>query len=199
MKFLSESEVEKFIESAKKNFCFSDVCRDMGWPINGIYINVTKRYIEKYNCDISHFNGALQKKYKYNLIEKECPVCGAKFITREGHKREKTTCSHACSNTYFRTANNNGRWIKNRDETKEAKYYVKICFSFHDYKCIICGEDKTVDVHHLDKNRENNTPENLVPLCPTHHRYMHRKYKELIMDKVEEYVNNFILTHPRVA
>lgn len=199
MKFLSESDLEKFIESVKNSFSATDVCRYMNWPLNGKYLQQVRKTADKYGCDTSHFDGSKLKRFKYKQIEKECPVCGKKFITQEGHKREKTTCSHACSNTHFRTANNNGKWIKNRDETKEAKYYVKICFSFHDYKCIICGEDNTVDVHHLDRNRENNTPENLVPLCPTHHRYMHRKYKEIIIDKVEEYVNNFILTHPRVA
>ena len=54
-----------------------------------------------------------------------------------------------------------------------------------------CGEDKIVEVHHYDGNRSNNKPINLVPLCPTHHRYWHSKYKYIVKDVVDIYVNNF--------
>jgi len=40
-------------------------------------------------------------------------------------------------------------------------------------KCILCGFDKVVDLHHLDKCRENSSKENLVGLCPNHHRMIH--------------------------
>lgn len=40
-------------------------------------------------------------------------------------------------------------------------------------KCVICGFDKVVDLHHIDSNKENNSPKNLVGLCPNHHRMIH--------------------------
>lgn len=40
-------------------------------------------------------------------------------------------------------------------------------------ECIICGFDKVVDLHHLDENKENNSEENLVGLCPNHHKMLH--------------------------
>lgn len=39
--------------------------------------------------------------------------------------------------------------------------------------CIVCGFEHS-DVHHIDRNRVNNHPTNLVTLCPNHHRLVHR-------------------------
>jgi hypothetical protein len=39
--------------------------------------------------------------------------------------------------------------------------------------CAICGFEKIVDIHHIDSNKSNNTPTNLVGLCPNHHRMIH--------------------------
>lgn len=57
---------------------------------------------------------------------------------------------------------------------------------------MICGENKIVAVHHYDENRKNNSIENLIPLCPTHHQYVHSRYKEEVMDKINKYRNQFI-------
>ena len=57
---------------------------------------------------------------------------------------------------------------------------------------MICGEDKIIDVHHYDENKKNNSKENLIPLCPTHHMYWHSKYKFIIEETVNEYRDNFI-------
>jgi len=48
-----------------------------------------------------------------------------------------------------------------------------------------------VAVHHYDENHNNNNPENLVPLCPTHHQYVHSKYKNEVIDKINEFVYSF--------
>jgi len=43
--------------------------------------------------------------------------------------------------------------------------------------CFICGFDKIVDLHHLDREHSNNSRENFVGLCPNHHKMMHdRRY-----------------------
>jgi hypothetical protein len=36
------------------------------------------------------------------------------------------------------------------------------------HRCEICGADRP-QLHHLDENPANNTPENLLPLCANHH------------------------------
>lgn len=44
---------------------------------------------------------------------------------------------------------------------------------FKENKCAICGYKISVDVHHWDNNSRNNKPDNLVLLCPNHHREAH--------------------------
>jgi len=114
---------------------------------------------------------------------KICPICSKPIK----NYRTSTTCSYACSNTYFRSGENNPNWSKNA--------YVSTCFAYHEKKCIICGEQNIVAVHHLDHDNKNNNPENLIPLCPTHHAYMHSKYKYLIEKDVDSYADEFIRQH----
>lgn len=52
-----------------------------------------------------------------------------------------------------------------------------------------------VAVHHYDGNHDNNSPENLIPLCPTHHQYVHSRYKKLVQEKIDYYRSEFIKKH----
>lgn len=108
---------------------------------------------------------------------KTCPVCSKKFI---GSKPNQKTCSYACSNRFFRSGENNGQW---KDDA-----YRSTCFKHHEKKCIVCGEDKIVAVHHLNENKKDNSPENLIPLCPTHHAYVHSRYKDEVLPYLDKYV-----------
>lgn len=60
---------------------------------------------------------------------------------------------------------------------------------------MICGEDKIVTVHHWDFNHGNNEPSNLIPICPTHHQYLHSRYKVLIEEQVNVYREMFLENH----
>ena len=137
--------------------------------------------VEGVNLDITHLR---KRELKYPIVNKICPVCGTEFKTKKGSKEEKTTCSYSCSNTHFRSGENNPNW--NLDS------YRTTCFNYHKKECIICGESKIVTVHHFDENHHNNSPENLIPLCPTHHQYIHSKYKNEIIDEVVKYRDNFV-------
>jgi len=69
---------------------------------------------------------------------------------------------------------------------------ISSCFYYHKHKCIICDEINIVAVHHFDFNNKNNEPDNLIPMCPTHHQYMHSRFRELIDKKVIEYRQSFL-------
>lgn len=45
-----------------------------------------------------------------------------------------------------------------------------------------------MEAHHYDGNKNNNAPENLVPLCPTHHRYWHSRFRYIIKKRIDEYI-----------
>lgn len=70
----------------------------------------------------------------------------------------------------------------------------KVCFAYHEKKCIICSESLIVEAHHYDGNKNNNNKNNFVPLCPTHHRYWHSNYRYLIKKQVDDYVKKFKLS-----
>jgi hypothetical protein len=128
-----------------------------------------------------HKNSCMNNPTVRKSKEKTCPVCSSFFYT------ESATCSNSCANTYFRSGVNNP---KHSPYSKNS--YVTICFSYHKKECIICGEDKIVAVHHYDENHSNNTPENLIPLCPTHHQYFHSKYRFIVEPKIIEYRESFL-------
>lgn len=117
--------------------------------------------------------------------QKICPVCEAVFYTTA------TTCSNSCANTHFRSGINNPNY--NADSNTA---YIRICFSFHKKECIICGESNIVEVHHFDEDHTNNSPENLIPLCPTHHQYFHSKFRDVVSTRIITYRDNFIKNIP---
>jgi len=79
-----------------------------------------------------------------------------------------------------------------RNNGCEKNHYRTICFQHHEKECIICGEKNIVEVHHYDCNHDNDLITNLIPLCPTHHRYMISRYKILIDEEVWMYYMQFI-------
>lgn len=150
----------------------------------GYYNGSTQKKFNKFvienNININHLRS---KPLKYELIKKICPVCEREFETKLGHRNEKITCSYSCSNTYFRSGEKNPNWKQER--------YRTTCFEYHKKECIICGENKIVEVHHYDENKKNNSPNNLIPLCPTHHQYVHSQYKNEVLHKIKKYKQKF--------
>lgn len=176
---MKQIDRDKLTNTFKECYSYNDICVKYYGYTNSKVLTKVRNFAFNNSLDTSHFDG---KKYnrKYEIIEKNCPVCQKQFLTKKGHNREKVTCSHKCSNTYFRSGEDNGNWSEDR--------YTTTCFEYHDKKCMVCGETNIVAVHHYDANHENNKPENLVPMCPTHHQYMHSRFISLIKEKVDNYV-----------
>lgn len=100
---------------------------------------------------------------------KICENCNNNFVWvgRENTKSYISAkfCSRSCSNS-----------VGGRAKAKKygiSQYYT-IASKFYEKKCAVCGEDRVVDVHHIDENRNNNDPSNLIFLCPNHHALWHR-------------------------
>ena len=89
-------------------------------------------------------------------------------------------------NRFKRLGKENGSWKPDH----EVSYKV-VCWRHHKKQCVVCGEEKIVAVHHYDENKQNNHPTNLVPLCPTHHSYIHSRHKKEIQHLVDQYISNF--------
>ena len=148
--------------------------------------HATYIHIERVPCQYCHELRTTSHLLRHEAIcylnpknIRRCKVCDKPIKTHAG----KLTCGHACANRYFRTGINHPN---HKIDSKSA--HRTICFHHHEHKCVVCGEDKIIDVHHLDGNSDNNSPENLIPLCPTHHKYWHSRFRKLIKKKVLQYV-----------
>jgi hypothetical protein len=170
---------------AKESVSKADFALKLGYKYhNGRVAGIINQIIKENNLDISHFRkngGGLNKKYEF--IEKICPVCSVKFTTQNGSRDEKFTCGCGCSNKYFAST---------RRKDEDVSDYTIICFRHHKKECVVCGEKNIVAVHHFDENDENDSPENLIPMCPTHHTYWHSRFKSMVADKVIAYRDKFI-------
>jgi len=144
-----------------------------------------KKIIKNHNICTKHFKRGGRRKPP-TVYFKNCPQCEKKFKTIY---LKQQCCSRSCANSYCFRGNKHSNY-------KCGKHsYRQLCFRYYEFKCIVCDENQMLDVHHLDKNRDNNVIENLIPLCPTHHRYMHnKKLKEQLLNIIEEkkYERNLI-------
>jgi len=110
---------------------------------------------------------------------KLCEVCSNPI---KNYRYSKGSCSHKCSNTLFR---------KIRNKPDNYTHYTTLCWHYHKKECIVCGEAKIVAVHHYNEDHNDDSPANLVPLCPTHHQYVHSRYKDEVIDIIDKYVISF--------
>jgi hypothetical protein len=114
---------------------------------------------------------------------KICPTCNNAFMSGNA------TCSYACSNSYFRHSREDGARYLEDSVLIENGRYRDLCFRHHKKECVVCGEFNIVAVHHINEDHYDNRPDNLVPLCPTHHLYCHSAHK----DKVIDIINNYMI------
>ncbi|MBU1111519.1 MAG: HNH endonuclease [archaeon] len=138
-------------------------------------------------------------------MEKECVKCG---------KLDEKHAKGLCYKCYRKQWKPKKVLCKNCKQIKEhhAKGMCKLCVTklfhydhiksynvrkYHNislelYKkiateCIICGFNKIIELHHLDDNRDNNSPNNLIPLCPNHHKMLHHQdYSEKTKSEIKK-------------
>lgn len=110
------------------------------------------------------FGGCPACKYE----EVECAYCHKKIkrLKTELAKNQSgyNYCSRECGNRH-----------KNLliMQTKDGTAYRRNAFLHYPHQCDICGwdeDERVLEVHHLDENRENNSIENLRILCPICHK-----------------------------
>lgn len=109
-----------------------------------------------------------------------CIVCG-KSILSGLHKK---TCSRGCANTHRAGIKYDGRSSKNKVRSQQA---LKIrLLRERGINCERCGYDKfeILQVHHKNRDRNNNNLSNLEIICPNCH------YEEHLLEK--SWLKNFV-------
>jgi predicted restriction endonuclease len=94
-------------------------------------------------------------------MHKACLNCSEEF---EAEKNKQKFCSRQCYDEYK----------QNHPDFKESNYTStarQVVFRVFPRKCMICGWDVIVNVHHIKPRRDGgaNDLDNLVILCPNHH------------------------------
>jgi len=112
-------------------------------------ITVDRKFFCSLEC---YFANVKAKKTVYT-----CKTCKKKLATYNSY-RKRSYCSKDC--LYNRP-------IKRKYRTKALNNFEK--------KCSICGDcKKTIDIHHINGNREINEIENLIALCRGCHIRVHK-------------------------
>lgn len=136
-----------------------------------------KKLVNYYKKNNWQFFCSKTCQYKSRLTGNhiKCGVCSKDIYRRikQKSKSGKYFCSRSCATVFNNSLKVGSKHPNFKDGLTEA--YRKKAFSFYKTKCELCSYSikEVLQVHHIDKNRSNNKVENLVILCPTHHREIH--------------------------
>lgn len=163
---------EKIELALKDSWNMTELAINLGYENPGTNTKrMLKKTMDRYEIDYSNLKKTARPKYKHKRVLKSCPVCSKKFQTSIGSTDEKTTCSYSCSNTFFRSGSNNPNY---KDGTRAD--YRTTALACKEPECERCGwniEVSILEVHHIDRDRSNNSIENLELLCQNCHSLDH--------------------------
>lgn len=113
-------------------------------------------------CSIACRTKKLQMARPYQLrqVEKFCFTCGTPVIRKQSRAQAKNFCCQECKNVWMRKA-----YAQKISEPK------KLALQRDRSRCVLCGFDTIVEVHHIHPRRKGGTDDltNLITLCPNHH------------------------------
>lgn len=145
--------------------------------------------------DLSNFRkgkSAYDDKVKGQLkdFDVKCSCCGKCFVVKIREKRFDANDKFFCSIKCAKTRKVSEKWLKSKNYRKKYLEHYRTIYiaSGRELKCEVCGFDAVVDIHHLDLNHKNNSSENLVCLCPNHHKMIHmKKYRAEIKAQLHSF------------
>jgi hypothetical protein len=145
-----------------------EVLGKLGYTGKGQYVTLLKSFLDTYSIDYTHWTS--NGKERVTPVKKNCVVCKGIFTILGSIGKDQVTCSRACSNTHFRSGNNNPNWVDGNKTYRDRAIRTFGC------KCQRCGYDANeaaIVVHHKDHSRENNDISNLEVLCANCHAIHH--------------------------
>lgn len=111
-----------------------------------------------------------------------CKQCGTEFTYKPSRARQ--FCSRQCAYRWFSDhpilhKGRQGKLVK----LPRTWNSIRRAILKRDKVCQDCGTDKKLHVHHIDRNRKNNNPDNLITLCRLCHAKRHVALTNLILSE----------------
>ena len=146
----------------------------------------THRSIEKVECERCKRIMLVTQKRRHDAAcvrRHSCKQCGAL-------SKNANFCSQSCSASFNNSAKKIGfsAW-RRKHAIVATPTYADVCLQYWPAVCAICGWELCIEIHHIDRDRKNNDPQNLIPLCPNHHKLTQKRaFRAWIDVEVDELI-----------
>ena len=158
----------------RKWFPIDKTCPACGvvWRAQSIY-EISKQEFCSRKCRTTVYgNGRTVEK-----TERPCKNCGVTMEVLPCHYKTKNFCSRRCSNSYNNRGERSSQW---KGGDAKGKYWKRQAKKRDGYVCQFPGCGKTSRNNHAHHKVSRaiggqDTLDNLVTLCPVHHREMERQ------------------------
>lgn len=142
-------------------------------------------YVPKYRINTAKFCSLYCQNHKqYIKSSHTCFYCKKIFTDSPSRKNKRKFCSQDCYSDYqkkHKTTQLKRKAQKllvlNKRGLNWSQNNRKYVFSLKEKKCEKCGYDEydfCLDIHHIDKNPNNNHISNLAVLCVICHKKLHK-------------------------
>lgn len=103
--------------------------------------------------------------------EKRCEECGRTYSVKGSQEGRRRFCTKVCEMA-FRSRVMVGRGNPNYRHGQDQTSAKTTALRAYPARCAVCGFDVILDVHHIvpKSRRGTNDVDNLILLCPNHHR-----------------------------
>lgn len=108
----------------------------------------------------------VKRPYQERQVEIQCFNCGKMFMRKASCVGQRNFCCQDCKN----------QWMS-EEYPQRISRPIKLTRKRDNEKCVICGFNVLVEVHHIRPKREGGEDiiENLITLCPNHHTMADRR------------------------
>jgi hypothetical protein len=168
--------MEKYIirdNVGKKREAVKTRCTNCGYQ----FLKAKRFFKEHGNNYCSHNCSSIHRRVR---VKVNCDLCGKIFERAKSKAKSKSGhlfCSRICKDSAQKLGSRFENMLPPHYGNASGRYTYRIkALNHYGHKCGICSYDEypeILQVHHIDRNRNNNDIENLTVLCPNHHWAIH--------------------------
>lgn len=141
-----------------------------------VHIRSSKSMFCSLQCWGVNQKGVKKEKNQEKYTKNNCLVCNSEYEVVISHSHRSKTCSAECSRTYrsmISSGENNPSWNGGLSRSPYPYNWSSISKSIIERDGSVCmnpscgSTDKRITVHHIDYDKMNCDPSNLISVCET--------------------------------